>query len=97
MASQKGYSRAGFLILFQPGLLVEMYVYWVYTQNNTTLYFVVSTQDFIFPENAALPIGGPDKIHTHYLLEMHYDNPEEVSGKLFLMNINTLNFFCSQG
>ena len=51
-------------------------------------------QDFIFPENAALPIGGPDKIHTHYLLEMHYDNPEEVSGKyILLMNINVLNFF----
>ena len=40
------------------------------------------TQDFIFPENAALPIGGADKIHTHVLLEMHYDNPDEVSGKL---------------
>ena len=42
---------------------------------------IVSTQDFIFPENAALPIGGADRIHTHYLLEMHYDNPDEVSGK----------------
>ena len=40
------------------------------------------TQDFIFPENAALPIGGTDKIHTHVLLEVHYDNPDEVSGKL---------------
>ena len=39
-----------------------------------------STQDFRFPEGVALPIGGEDRIHTHVLIEMHYDNPEELSG-----------------
>ena len=38
-------------------------------------------QDHTFPEGIALPIGGEDKIHTHMLLEMHYDNPEEISGQ----------------
>ena len=42
----------------------------------------INTQDFIFSDNVALPIGGMDNIHTHYLLEMHYDNPDEVSGKI---------------
>ena len=45
---------------------------------NNVIYFV-SMQDFIFPENAALPIGGPDKIHTHYLLEIHYDKKSLVN------------------
>ena len=45
-----------------------------------TTYIHISTQDVIFPEGVALPIGGEDKIHTHVLLEMHYDNPEELSG-----------------
>ena len=40
----------------------------------------IFTQDFTFPEGVALPIGGEDKIHTHVLIEMHYDNPEEIPG-----------------
>ncbi|XP_065897525.1 putative DBH-like monooxygenase protein 2 isoform X2 [Dysidea avara] len=48
--------------------------------SNVIAGWAVGGNDFIFPENAALPIGGTDKIHTHYLLEMHYDNPDEVSG-----------------
>ena len=39
-----------------------------------------SLQNHTFPEGIALPIGGEDKIHTHILLEMHYDNPEEIPG-----------------
>ena len=39
-----------------------------------------SLQNHTFPKDIALSIGGEDKIHTHILLEMHYDNPEEVSG-----------------
>ena len=39
-----------------------------------------SLQNHTFPEGIALPIGGEDKIHTHMLLEMHYNNPEEISG-----------------
>ena len=40
----------------------------------------ISTQDFVYPEGIALPIGGDDKIHTHIMIEMHYDNPQELSG-----------------
>ena len=39
-----------------------------------------SLQNHTFPEGIALPIGGEDKIHTHVLLEMHYNNPEEIPG-----------------
>lgn len=45
-----------------------------------TLLFYIPLQDFTFPEGVALPIGGDDKIHTHALLEMHYDNPDELDG-----------------
>ena len=34
----------------------------------------------IFPEELALPFGGEDRIHTHMLLDMHYDNPDELEG-----------------
>ena len=47
---------------------------------HTIIHCFVSTQNFTFPEGVALPIGGEDRIHTHVLLEMHYDNPEEISG-----------------
>ena len=43
-------------------------------------WFYISYQDFVYPEGIALPIGGEDKIHTHVLIEMHYDNPQEISG-----------------
>ncbi|XP_065899415.1 putative DBH-like monooxygenase protein 2 [Dysidea avara] len=42
--------------------------------------WAVSGNDFTYPADIALPIGGADKIHTHYLLEMHYDNPDKISG-----------------
>ena len=42
--------------------------------------FFVSVQNFTFPEGVAYPIGGEDKIHTHIMLRIHYDNPEEISG-----------------
>ena len=41
---------------------------------------LISLQNHTFPEGIALSIGGEDKIHTHILLEMHYDNTEEISG-----------------
>ena len=49
-----------------------------YIQLHTVLY--QSTQKFTYPEGVALPIGGEDRIHTHILLEMHYDNFDELSG-----------------
>ena len=42
--------------------------------------YCISLQGHTYPEGVGLPIGGEDKIHTHVLLEMHYDNPEERSG-----------------
>ena len=44
------------------------------------MHVCIPSQDFTFPEGIGLPIGGDDKIHTHVLLEMHYDNPDEISG-----------------
>jgi len=46
----------------------------------------LNTQDLVFPDNVALPIGGTNNIHTHCLLEMHYDNPDELSGKIILID-----------
>ena len=43
-------------------------------------WFYISTQNFTYPEGIALPIGGEDKIHTHVMIEMHYDNPQELTG-----------------
>ena len=42
--------------------------------------FLDSLQNNTFPEGVALPIGGEDKMHTHVLLIMHYDNHEEIPG-----------------
>ena len=36
-------------------------------------------QDIIFPENVALPLGGPGVPH-HAVMEMHYDNPKMQEG-----------------
>ena len=85
MAFQKRSNHVGVLLCLLLGLLAEMEVlHEAYVSSYTAIHMccLSYTQDFIFPENAALPIGGADKIHTHVLLEMHYDNPDEVSGKL---------------
>ncbi|XP_065886142.1 DBH-like monooxygenase protein 1 homolog [Dysidea avara] len=37
--------------------------------------WAVGGEDFVFPEEVAFPIGGDDKVHTHFVLEMRYDNP----------------------
>ena len=42
------------------------------------VYYVL--QDFVFPEEVAFPIGGDDKVHTHFVLEMRYDNPNFIPG-----------------
>ena len=38
-------------------------------------------QEFVLPENVALPIGGPGT-HRYLVIEMHYNNPRMVSGNL---------------
>ena len=38
-------------------------------------------QDFYYPENVAYPVGGPGDPEL-VLLEMHYDNPQLVSGMM---------------
>ena len=37
-------------------------------------------QNFTYPDGVGLPIGGEDEVHTHLMLEIHYDNPDELSG-----------------
>ena len=38
------------------------------------------TQDFIFPQEVAYPIGGEENAQ-YAILEMHYDNPAGISGQ----------------
>ena len=38
-------------------------------------------QDFFYPENVAYPVGGPGE-PEFVVLEMHYDNPQLVSGMI---------------
>ena len=40
---------------------------------------LLTMQDFLYPEDVAYPIGGEGNPH-YIILEMHYDNPAEVSG-----------------
>ena len=48
----------------------------------TTLFNVfLCEQDFYYPENVAYPIGGPGDPGL-VLLQMHYDNPQQVSGMI---------------
>lgn len=42
--------------------------------------WAIGATDYALPEGVAFPIGGDDKIHTHVLFEMHYDNPGEIDG-----------------
>ena len=37
-------------------------------------------QDFIYPENVAYPLGGPDT-PRYVVIEIHYDNPMQHSGE----------------
>ena len=44
----------------------------------------------MFPENVALPIGGPSSKH-YAVIEMHYDNPNFREGKgILTLHINHL-------
>ena len=81
MALQRRLHPADFLLLLVDGQLVETYATTelVYIYNNYCTLFCISTaQDFRFAEEGALAIGGEDRIHTHVVIEMHYDNPEEI-------------------
>ena len=42
--------------------------------------FHLILQDFIYPENAAYPLGGPDS-PRYVVIEIHYDNPLLHSGE----------------
>ena len=39
----------------------------------------------VFPENVAYPLGGPDD-KKYALIQMHYKNPNQDKGSLFLQN-----------
>ena len=52
-----------------------------------TVIFVL--QDFVYPNNVAYPIGGPDS-HRFMVMQVHYDNPMMNSGNQFM---NTLTVF----
>lgn len=41
-------------------------------------------QDVYFPEDVSFSIGGPDS-SRYMVVEMHYDNPNGVSGKLSII------------
>ena len=71
-----GYILSGWAI---GGNVRHCYYLWSGIANKTLL--CISTQDYILPEGVAFPLGGEDKIHTHVLMEMHYDNPDLISGK----------------
>ena len=42
-------------------------------------YVFFHEQEFYYPENVAYPVGGPGN-PEFVVLEMHYDNPQLVSG-----------------
>ena len=44
---------------------------------------VLLLQDFVFPEDVAYPIGGAGN-SRYLLLELHYDNPNLISGDVIL-------------
>ena len=47
-------------------------------------------QPFYFPSNAGYSIGAPDDA-SFYILEMHYDNPKQESGrKIGTKSVRTL-------
>ena len=50
----------------------------LYVQLLNTCY-IPHDQDFYYPENVAFPVGGPGN-SQFIMLEMHYDNPQLVSG-----------------
>ena len=43
-----------------------------------TMYNII-TQDFVYPNNVAYPFGGEGQ-PQYILLELHYDNPQMISG-----------------
>ena len=48
-------------------------------------------QDFVYPENVAFPFGGEGQ-PQYVLLELHYDNPEMLSGTyMYVREINEDN------
>ena len=44
------------------------------------------SQDFAFPEGIALTIEGGDTNLRYVMLEMHYDNPDQVGGVSVTLN-----------
>ena len=55
---------------------------WQFHNNLHVLTFsvCVSIQAFYYPAKAGFPIGTADS-PKHYMLEMHYDNPEGIEGQ----------------
>ena len=48
--------------------------------------FSLLSQDFAFPEGIALTIEGGDTSLRYVVLEMHYDNPDQVGGVSVILN-----------
>ena len=46
---------------------------------NMTVHYCV--QKYFYPENVAYPLGG-ERGDTYLFMEMHYDNPDGVEGRL---------------
>ena len=44
-----------------------------------SVHLLFCTQDFIYPEGVAYPVGGPGQ-EEFLVLEIHYDNPTNVPG-----------------
>ena len=52
-------------------------------------FYIQCDQDFYYPENVAYPVGGPGN-SQFVMLEMHYDNPQLVSGNDNCMQLLSL-------
>ena len=61
-----------------------------HTHTHTPTHPHPHTQDFVYPEGVALPIGGPKFASEHILIEVHYNN-EELDGGI--VDSSGLQFF----
>ena len=62
-------------------------------------FYIPHNQDFYYPENVAYPVGGPGN-SQFVMLEMHYDNPQLVSGDdnvalKMIIACNSYHYYCT--
>ena len=48
------------------------------------VYIIFLLQDFVLPDNVALPVGGVDSSYPYVVMQLHYDNPNGISGKRYI-------------